>query len=80
MKGTTPADDLACRLLKFEQQLKAYEKLHATELAELWQALNDCKEAVTAIASSDELVNPDESDDSEEDARSPESVAACGHA
>lgn len=44
---TTQLDDLACRLLKFEQQLKAYEKLHAEEVAELWQTLNEWKREIT---------------------------------
>jgi|GEM_PF-2766375 hypothetical protein len=48
------ADDIACRLLKFEQQLRAYERLHAGELAELWQTLNECKQIVADIVSSDE--------------------------
>jgi hypothetical protein len=39
--------EVARRLLKVEQQLLAYQKLHADELDELWQALNDCKRRVT---------------------------------
>ena len=70
MIPTLQADHLACQLLKFEQQLKAYEKLHAGELSELWQALNDCKQALTAIVSASESPNSDESTDSEETARS----------
>lgn len=46
--------ELACRLLKLEQQLRAYEKLHAGELSELWKNLNECKQAVADIVSSDE--------------------------
>ena len=41
--------DIAGRLLRFEQQLQAYQKLHTDELAELWQALNECKQAVAAL-------------------------------
>ncbi len=41
-------DSLAGRILKLEQQLEAYERLHAGELAELWQALNECKRAIAA--------------------------------
>ncbi|HET7010445.1 MAG TPA: hypothetical protein VFI11_06690 [Anaerolineales bacterium] len=41
--------DLASRLLRFEQQLQAYQKLHADELAELWRSLNECKQAVAAL-------------------------------
>ena len=42
-------DDIASRLLRFEQQLQAYQKLHADELAELWRTLNECKQAVAAL-------------------------------
>lgn len=41
--------ELASRLLRFEQQLKAYQKLHEDELAELWRSLNECKQAVAAL-------------------------------
>lgn len=40
--------ELARRLLRLEQQLLAYEKLHADELAELWRTLNECKREITA--------------------------------
>jgi hypothetical protein len=40
--------DLAARLLRFEQQLQAYQKLHGDELAELWRELNDCKRDLSA--------------------------------
>lgn len=39
----TQLNDLAHRLLRFEQQLTAYQKLHTDELAELWRVLNECK-------------------------------------
>ena len=46
--------DLAGRLLRFEQQLAAYQKLHTDEMAELWQTLNECKrEIVAALPSED---------------------------
>src|SRR5262249_26081845 len=45
-------DTLASRLLKLEQQLSAYEKLHADELTELRQALDQYKrEAANPAAS-----------------------------
>ncbi len=47
----TQLKDLACRLLRVEQQLIAYQKLHTDELAELWQTLNECKQAIAAILS-----------------------------
>lgn len=72
-------DDLACRLLTFEQQLKSYEKLHATELAELWQVLNDCKHTLAGILSSNELVSSDESNNVEADPRGEAARAADRH-
>lgn len=39
----TQLNNLASRLLKFEQQLAAYQKLHTEELAELWRVLDECK-------------------------------------
>ena len=44
----TQLNDLASRLLRFEQQLTAYQKLHEDELAELWRVLNECKYALVA--------------------------------
>lgn len=42
--------ELASRLLRFEQQLKAYQKLHEDELAELWHTLNECKQAIASLS------------------------------
>lgn len=50
--------DIACRLLRFEQQLKAYEKLHADELAELWRTLNECKQLIAALSQAAEAPQP----------------------
>ncbi len=49
-------DDVACRILKFEQQLKAYESLHASELAEMWQVLNELKRAVADALSTEDQI------------------------
>jgi hypothetical protein len=38
--------DIAARLLRLEQKLLAYQQLHTDELAELWQALNECKREI----------------------------------
>lgn len=66
MIPTLQADHIACQLLKFEQQLKAYEKLHTAELSELWQTLNDCKQALATIVLASESPISKESNDSEE--------------
>jgi hypothetical protein len=38
--------DLADKLIKIELSLKAYQKLHEDELAELWKALDACKKSL----------------------------------
>lgn len=40
-------------LLTVEQKIDAYQKLHADELAELWQELNECKRQI-AVALTDQ--------------------------
>jgi hypothetical protein len=47
--------DVAGQVLRFEQRLEAYQKLHAEELTELWQVLNECKRAIVALC--DERAN-----------------------
>jgi len=44
---------LAGRLLRLEKQLRAYQKLHEDELAELWQSLNEFKEAIAGLCNED---------------------------
>ncbi len=56
-------EELARRLYKIEQQLKAYQKLHAEELTELWQTLNDCKQAIDDVAIMPETPHSDDSSD-----------------
>ena len=46
----TPSADLAYHVLRLEQQLKAYQKLHAEEFEELWRALNEFKKALADLA------------------------------
>ncbi|MFN8454851.1 MAG: hypothetical protein U0401_09320 [Anaerolineae bacterium] len=48
-------DHLASRLLRFEQQLAAYQKLHTDELAELWRVLDECKREIAATLSEQRL-------------------------
>lgn len=40
---------LAFQLLKIELQLKAYQKLHHDELAQLWEGLDACKQTIAAM-------------------------------
>ncbi len=45
----TQENDVACVLLRLEQQLRAYEKLHSGELAELWRTLDECKQEIAQL-------------------------------
>ncbi len=45
-----PSADLALRVLRLEQQLTSYQRLHAEELAELARALSLVKDEVLALA------------------------------
>lgn len=44
--------DIAYRMLRLEQQLESYERLHAEELAEMRRALAELKDQVLALAQS----------------------------
>jgi len=50
----TQLSDLAGHLLRVEQQLIAYQKLHTDELAELWRTLNECKCTLITLLPSQE--------------------------
>ena len=41
--------ELINHLYRIEQRIIAYQQLHAEELAELWKALNECKEAIVTL-------------------------------
>ncbi|OGO40849.1 MAG: hypothetical protein A2Z04_07485 [Chloroflexi bacterium RBG_16_57_9] len=45
----TNQSDLAYRVLHLEQQLDAYQKLHAQELEEIRRALNELKSQLLAM-------------------------------
>jgi len=42
--------DIAYRMLRLEQQLESYQRLHAEELAEMHRALQELKTQVLALA------------------------------
>lgn len=44
------SSELALRVLRLEQQLDSYQRLHATELEDLRRALTEVKEEVLALA------------------------------
>ncbi len=49
MSGVPPTD-VAYRVLRLEQQLDSYQHLHAQELQEIRQALEELKALVLALA------------------------------
>lgn len=52
--SSIPPSELAYRVLKLEQQLDSYQRLHAEELEQIRRALTDLKEQVLALASQKE--------------------------
>ncbi len=45
-----PRSDIAIRMLKLEQQLDSYQRLHAEELDQIRRALSELKDHVLALA------------------------------
>jgi len=48
--SSVPPTDVAYRVLRLEQQLDSYQHLHAQELQEIRQALEELKSLVLALA------------------------------
>ena len=48
--ATIPPSDIAFRVLKLEQQLDSYQRLHAEELEEIRHALAELKDLVLSLA------------------------------
>ena len=44
-----PPSDIAYRMLRLEQQLESYQRLHAEELAEIKRALDELKAQVLSL-------------------------------
>ncbi len=47
--ASIPSSDIAYRMLRLEQQLESYQRLHAEELAEIRRALDALKAQVLAL-------------------------------
>jgi hypothetical protein len=60
--ASVPSSDIAYRMLRLEQQLESYQRLHAEELAEIRRALDALKSQVLALDPSEE--NPSEEEPS----------------
>lgn len=56
--STVPPSDVAYRVLRLEQQLDSYEHLHAEELRQIRDALEELKALVLALAQ--EKAKPDD--------------------
>jgi hypothetical protein len=56
--STVPPSDVAYRVLRLEQQLDSYEHLHAEELRQIRDALEELKALVLALAQ--EQAKPDD--------------------
>ncbi len=59
--ASVPSSDIAYRMLRLEQQLESYQRLHAEELAEIRRALDALKSQVLALDPSEENPSEDES-------------------
>lgn len=55
-----PSADLALRVLRLEQQLDSYQRLHAQELEDLHRALAQLKEEVLALAPRPAAAEPED--------------------
>ncbi len=49
--SATPPSDIAYRVLRLEQQLDAYQRLHGEELEEIRRALSELKDQILTVAS-----------------------------
>ncbi|MBI5032426.1 MAG: hypothetical protein HZB51_18020 [Chloroflexi bacterium] len=48
--SVAPPSDVAVRVLRLEQQLDSYQRLHAEELEQIRQAIAELKELVLGLA------------------------------
>ncbi len=48
--SSTPPSEIAYRMLRLEQQLESYQRLHAQELEEIRRALAEMKDQLLALA------------------------------
>jgi hypothetical protein len=52
--SATPPSDIAYRMLRLEQQLDSYQRLHEAELEEIRRALSELKDQILMLASEKE--------------------------
>ncbi len=54
--SATPPSDIAYRMLRLEQQLDSYQRLHEAELEQIRRALAELKDQILALVSEKEVV------------------------
>jgi cell division protein FtsB len=54
--SATPPSDIAYRVLRLEQQLDSYQRLHEAELEQIRRALSELKEQILTLASEKEAL------------------------
>ena len=58
--SVVPPSDVAYRVLRLEQQLDSYQRLHAEELEQIRQALSELKDLVLGLAQKETVADPEE--------------------
>jgi exopolyphosphatase/pppGpp-phosphohydrolase len=56
--SVAPPSDVAYRVLRLEQQLDSYQRLHAEELEQIRQALAELKNLVLGLAQKEVVAEP----------------------
>lgn len=60
MTSAQPPNEMAFRVLRLEQQLESYQRLHAEELENIRRAVQELKEQVLAFAAREESARAEE--------------------
>ncbi len=58
--SATPPSDIAYRVLRLEQQLDSYQRLHEAELEQIRRALSELKDQILTLASEKEAPTNEE--------------------
>ncbi len=62
--SSIPPSDIAYRVLRLEQQLESYQRLHAEELDQIRRAVEELKELVLTLNVNKPPVSPGEAEES----------------
>ncbi len=69
--SSVPQSDVAYRMLRLEQQLESYQRLHAEELAEIRRALDELKLQMLSLDSQRQLSADEEPTGAQADSNPP---------